>query len=64
MFFYVQNFQSLSAPPASTDFTAGFLLSFDEIKVSICQLREKLENISEEVIKKIYGKGDVLDFIM
>ncbi|XP_051743994.1 tripartite motif-containing protein 16-like isoform X1 [Ctenopharyngodon idella] len=53
---FLQSFQSLSAPPESTDepddpFSS--LFSFDGIRESIRQLREKLEDFCKEEIIKI-----------
>ncbi|KAL0150627.1 hypothetical protein M9458_054044 [Cirrhinus mrigala] len=53
---FLQSFQSLSAPPESTDenddpFSSVF--SFDDLKKSIDQLRDKLEDFCKEVLKKI-----------
>ncbi|XP_048040163.1 tripartite motif-containing protein 16-like [Megalobrama amblycephala] len=53
---FLQSFQSLSAPPESTDkpddpFSS--LFSFDGIRESVCQLRDKLEDLCKEEIKNI-----------
>ncbi|ROL49763.1 Mapk-regulated corepressor-interacting protein 1 [Anabarilius grahami] len=62
-----ESFQSLSAPPESTDepddpFSS--LFSFDGMRESVHQLREKLEDFCKEEIKKISDRadeGEVLD---
>ncbi|XP_048040793.1 tripartite motif-containing protein 16-like [Megalobrama amblycephala] len=53
---FLQSFQSLSAPPESTDkpddpFSS--LFSFDGMRESVHQLRDKLEDLCKEEIKKI-----------
>ncbi|XP_073686760.1 tripartite motif-containing protein 16-like [Garra rufa] len=53
---FLQSFQSLSAPPESTDvnddpFSSVF--SFDGLKESVHQLRDKLEDFCKEQLKKI-----------
>ncbi|XP_051744664.1 tripartite motif-containing protein 16-like [Ctenopharyngodon idella] len=53
---FLQSFQSLSAPPESTDgpddpFSS--LSSFDGVRESVRQLRDKLEDFCKEEIKKI-----------
>ncbi|XP_051743999.1 E3 ubiquitin-protein ligase TRIM47-like isoform X6 [Ctenopharyngodon idella] len=53
---FLQSFQSLSAPPESTDelddpFSS--LFSFDDMRESVRQLRDKLEDFCKEEIKKI-----------
>ncbi|XP_067238836.1 tripartite motif-containing protein 16-like [Chanodichthys erythropterus] len=53
---FLQSFQSLSAPPESTDKPDdpfSFLFSFDDMRESVRQLREKLEDFCKEEIKKI-----------
>ncbi|XP_067221505.1 tripartite motif-containing protein 16-like protein [Chanodichthys erythropterus] len=53
---FLQSFQSLSAPPESTDEPDdpfSFLFSFDGMRESVRQLREKLEDFCKEEIKKI-----------
>ncbi|KAK9978094.1 hypothetical protein ABG768_019862 [Culter alburnus] len=59
---FLQSFQSLSAPPESTDepddpFSS--LSSFDGMRESVRQLRDKLEDFCKEEIKKISGRGQV-----
>ncbi|ROL45456.1 Ubiquitin carboxyl-terminal hydrolase 15 [Anabarilius grahami] len=51
-----QSFQSLSAPPESTDVNDdpfSSLSSFDGVRESVLQLREKLEDFCKEELKKI-----------
>ncbi|XP_051580740.1 E3 ubiquitin/ISG15 ligase TRIM25-like [Myxocyprinus asiaticus] len=51
---FLQCFQSLSAPPESTGrITVSSTLSVEDIKQSVCQLRDKLEDFCKEEIKKI-----------
>ncbi|XP_073676351.1 E3 ubiquitin/ISG15 ligase TRIM25-like [Garra rufa] len=53
---FLQSFQSLSAPPESTDVNDDFfssLVSFDGLRESVHQLRDKLENFCKEELKKI-----------
>ncbi|XP_056107099.1 tripartite motif-containing protein 16-like isoform X2 [Rhinichthys klamathensis goyatoka] len=57
---FLQSFQSLSAPPESTDepdVPFGSLSSFDGMRESVRQLRDKLEDFCKEEIKKI-SDGD------
>ncbi|KAA0718827.1 E3 ubiquitin/ISG15 ligase TRIM25 [Triplophysa tibetana] len=61
---FIQSFQSLSAAleaPVSHNITVSPLLSFDDVRKSVSQLKEKLENICREEAKKISGKGKVED---
>ncbi|KAL0199923.1 hypothetical protein M9458_003110, partial [Cirrhinus mrigala] len=49
-------FQSLSTPPESTDGNEkpiGSLVSFDGLRQSVHQLRDKLEDFCKEELKKI-----------
>ncbi|KAL0199939.1 hypothetical protein M9458_003126, partial [Cirrhinus mrigala] len=49
-------FQSLSAPPESTDVnddSFSSLVSFDALRESVHQLRDKLEDFCKEELKKI-----------
>ncbi|XP_052435212.1 tripartite motif-containing protein 16 [Carassius gibelio] len=53
---FLQSFQSLSAPPESTDENDDLfssLFSSDELKESVHQLRDKLEDFFKEQLKKI-----------
>ncbi|XP_016111904.1 tripartite motif-containing protein 16-like [Sinocyclocheilus grahami] len=51
-----KSFQSLSAPPESTDVnddSFSSLVSFDDLRESVHQLRDKLEDFCKEELKKI-----------
>ncbi|KAF4116996.1 tripartite motif-containing protein 16-like [Onychostoma macrolepis] len=53
---FLQSFQSLSAPPESTDVNDDLfssLVSFDDLRESVHQLRDKLEDFCKEELKKI-----------
>ncbi|KAK9976465.1 hypothetical protein ABG768_021670 [Culter alburnus] len=53
---FLQSFQSLSAPPKSTDINDdpfSSLFSFAVVRESVCQLRDKLEDFCKEELKKI-----------
>ncbi|XP_051746378.1 tripartite motif-containing protein 16-like [Ctenopharyngodon idella] len=53
---FLQSFQSLSAPPESTDVNDdpfSSLSSFDVVRESVLQLRDKLEDFCKEELKKI-----------
>ncbi|KAK7168346.1 hypothetical protein R3I94_002411 [Phoxinus phoxinus] len=53
---FLQSFQSLSAPPESTDepdVSFSSLSSFDGVRESVRQLRDKLQDFCKEEIKKI-----------
>uniref|UniRef100_A0A8C1QBB0 Tripartite motif-containing protein 16-like n=1 Tax=Cyprinus carpio TaxID=7962 RepID=A0A8C1QBB0_CYPCA len=53
---FLQSFQSLSAPPESTDVNEDpfiSLFSFDGLRETVCQLRDKLEDFCKEELKKI-----------
>ncbi|XP_067248773.1 tripartite motif-containing protein 16-like [Chanodichthys erythropterus] len=53
---FLQSFQSLSAPPESTDVNdnpSSSLSSFDVVRESVRQLRDKLEDFCKEELKKI-----------
>ncbi|XP_073687267.1 tripartite motif-containing protein 16-like [Garra rufa] len=53
---FLQSFQSLSAPPDSTDENDdpfGSVFSFDDLRESVNQLRNKLEESFKEELKKI-----------
>uniref|UniRef100_A0A8C1N8I6 Tripartite motif-containing protein 16-like n=1 Tax=Cyprinus carpio TaxID=7962 RepID=A0A8C1N8I6_CYPCA len=56
---FLQSFQSLSVPPASTDspsITVISLLSFDDVEKSVSHLREKLEHFCREEIEMLSGR--------
>ncbi|KAI2654829.1 E3 ubiquitin-protein ligase TRIM16 [Labeo rohita] len=53
---FLQSFQSLSAPPETTDRNDDFfasLISFDGLRESVHQLRDKLEDFCKGELKKI-----------
>ncbi|XP_048012904.1 tripartite motif-containing protein 16-like [Megalobrama amblycephala] len=53
---FLQSFKSLSAPPESTDVNDdpfSSLSSFDVVRESVLQLRDKLEDFCKEELKKI-----------
>ncbi|XP_026111856.1 tripartite motif-containing protein 16-like [Carassius auratus] len=53
---FLQSFQSLSAPPESTDVNVDLfssLFSSDDLRESVHQLRDKLEDFCKEELKKI-----------
>ncbi|XP_058606645.1 tripartite motif-containing protein 16-like [Onychostoma macrolepis] len=53
---FLQSFQSLSAPPESTDVNDDLfssLVSSDDLRESVHQLRDKLEDFCKEELKKI-----------
>ncbi len=55
---------SLSAPPESTDVNDDLfssLVSFDDLRESVHQLRDKLEDFCKEELKKISDRGKVLE---
>uniref|UniRef100_A0A8C2GQ00 Tripartite motif-containing protein 16-like n=1 Tax=Cyprinus carpio TaxID=7962 RepID=A0A8C2GQ00_CYPCA len=59
-----QSFQSLSAPPESTDVNDDLfssLFSSDDLRESVHQLRDKLEDFCKEELKKISDRGKVLE---
>ncbi|XDV13838.1 hypothetical protein PO909_002161, partial [Leuciscus waleckii] len=63
---FLQSFQSLSAPPESTDepdVSFSSLSSFDGVRESVRQLRDKLEDFCEEELKKISDRGKVLRLV-
>ncbi|XP_026139198.1 E3 ubiquitin/ISG15 ligase TRIM25-like [Carassius auratus] len=57
---FLQSFQSLSAPPESTegnDDPFSSLFSSDDLRESVHQLRDKLEDFCKEELKKISDRG-------
>ncbi|XP_052387738.1 tripartite motif-containing protein 16 isoform X1 [Carassius gibelio] len=63
---FLQSFQSLSVPPASTNspsITVSFRLSFDDVSKSVSHLKEKLENFCREEIEKIHDKAKYIEII-
>ncbi|KAI2656671.1 E3 ubiquitin/ISG15 ligase TRIM25 [Labeo rohita] len=60
---FLQSFQSLSAPPESTDVNDDLfisLFSFDDLRESVHQLKDKLEDFCKEELKKISDRGKVM----
>ncbi|XP_016326974.1 uncharacterized protein LOC107676803 [Sinocyclocheilus anshuiensis] len=56
---FLQSFQSLSAPPESTDVNDDLfssLVSSDALRESVHQLRDKLEDFCKEELEKISGR--------
>ncbi|XP_026061169.1 tripartite motif-containing protein 16-like [Carassius auratus] len=61
---FLQSFQSLSAPPESTDVNDDLfssLFSSDDLRESVHQLRDKLEDFCKEQLQKISDRGKVLE---
>ncbi|KAA0710733.1 E3 ubiquitin-protein ligase TRIM21 [Triplophysa tibetana] len=51
---FLQSFQSLSAPPESPDdISVTFLISFDDVRESVRQLRDKLQDFCTQHMRKI-----------
>ncbi|XP_057210209.1 tripartite motif-containing protein 16-like isoform X1 [Triplophysa rosa] len=51
---FLQSFQSLSAPPESPDdISVTFLISFDAVRESVRQLRDKLQDFCTQPMRKI-----------
>ncbi|XP_056091142.1 tripartite motif-containing protein 16-like [Rhinichthys klamathensis goyatoka] len=65
---FLQSFQSLSAPPESTDVNDNpfsSLSSFDGVRESVLRLRDKLEDFCKEELKKIISdRGKVLEILL
>ncbi|KAI7792866.1 finTRIM family, partial [Triplophysa rosa] len=62
---FLKSFKCLSAPPESTvshDITVSSLVSFDDVRKSVCQLKEKLEDFCREEIEKISGGVSYITF--
>ncbi len=55
------SFQSLSAPPKSTDINVSSLFSSYGLRESVRQLTDKLEDFCKEELKKISDRGKVLE---
>ncbi|KAL0152699.1 hypothetical protein M9458_052422, partial [Cirrhinus mrigala] len=56
---FLQGFQSPSAPPESPDVNDDpfiSLVSFDGLRESVCELKDKLENFCKEELKKTSDK--------
>ncbi|CAM4570629.1 unnamed protein product [Leuciscus chuanchicus] len=63
---FLQSFQSLLAPPKSTDLndnTFSSLSSFDGVRESVRQLRVKLENFCKEELKKISDRVTLTNIV-
>ncbi|XP_016325323.1 tripartite motif-containing protein 16-like protein [Sinocyclocheilus anshuiensis] len=63
---FLQSFQSLSAPPESTDvpnIPFCSLFSFDGIRESVHQLRDKLEDFCKEELKKISDRVTMTNIV-
>nr|XP_055037568.1 E3 ubiquitin-protein ligase TRIM16-like [Misgurnus anguillicaudatus] len=63
---FLQSFQSLSAAPESSvsqRFTLSSLLSFDDVRKSLSQLKDKLEDFCREEIEKISGEVTYISVI-
>nr|XP_055039046.1 tripartite motif-containing protein 16-like [Misgurnus anguillicaudatus] len=63
---FLQGFQSLSAAlesSVSQRFTLSSLLSFDDVRKSVSQLKDKLEDFCREEIEKIYGEVTYISVI-
>ncbi|XP_059371365.1 tripartite motif-containing protein 16-like [Carassius carassius] len=63
---FLQSFQSLSAPPESTDVNVDVfssLVSFDALRESVHQLRDKLEDFCKEELKKISDRDTFTNIV-
>ncbi|XP_050983078.1 tripartite motif-containing protein 16-like [Labeo rohita] len=64
---FLQSFQSLSAPPESTDVNEDLfssLFSFDALTKSVRQLKDKLENFCKEELKKISDRVTFTNIVL
>ncbi|XP_058653402.1 tripartite motif-containing protein 16-like [Onychostoma macrolepis] len=64
---FLQSFQSLSAPPESTDVNDDLfssLVSFDGLRESVHQLRVKLEDFCKEELKKISDRETFTNIVL
>ncbi|KAL1279687.1 hypothetical protein QQF64_014287, partial [Cirrhinus molitorella] len=64
---FLQSFQSLSAPPEYTDVNDDLfssLFSFDGLRESVHQLRDKLEDFCKEELKKISDRVTFNDTVL
>ncbi|KAF4104561.1 tripartite motif-containing protein 16-like isoform X1 [Onychostoma macrolepis] len=64
---FLQSFQSLSAPPESTDVNDDLfssLVSFDDRRESVHQLRDKLEDFCKEQLKKISDRVTLTNIVL
>uniref|UniRef100_A0A672MV60 Tripartite motif-containing protein 16-like n=1 Tax=Sinocyclocheilus grahami TaxID=75366 RepID=A0A672MV60_SINGR len=63
---FLQSFQSLSAPPESTDVNEDpfiSLVSSDDLRESVRQLRDKLEDFCKEELKKISDRETLTNIV-
>ncbi|XP_067219384.1 E3 ubiquitin-protein ligase TRIM47-like [Chanodichthys erythropterus] len=63
---FIQSFQSLSEPVESKDvssFTVSSVLSYENVRQPVSQLREKLEKCCKEEMKKISGQVTNINII-
>uniref|UniRef100_A0A8C1E5E8 Tripartite motif-containing protein 16-like n=1 Tax=Cyprinus carpio carpio TaxID=630221 RepID=A0A8C1E5E8_CYPCA len=63
---FLQSFQSLSAPPESTDVNDDLfssLFSSDDLRESVHQLRDKLEDFCKEELKKISDRVTLTNIV-
>ncbi|ROL51234.1 Tripartite motif-containing protein 16 [Anabarilius grahami] len=63
---FLQSFQSLSTPLGSTDINDNpfsSLSSFDVLRESVLQLRDKLEDFCKEELRKISDRGTFTDIV-
>ncbi|KAK2901464.1 hypothetical protein Q8A67_009579 [Cirrhinus molitorella] len=63
---FLQSFQSLSAPPESTDKNDDPLISLissDDLRESVHQLRDKLEDFCKEELKKISDRVPFINIV-
>uniref|UniRef100_A0A8C2BYS1 FinTRIM family, member 52, pseudogene n=1 Tax=Cyprinus carpio TaxID=7962 RepID=A0A8C2BYS1_CYPCA len=63
---FLKSFQSLAVSPESADepsITVSSLLSFDDVRKSVSQLKEKLEDFCREEIEKISGRVTYAEII-
>ncbi|XP_042607609.1 tripartite motif-containing protein 16-like isoform X1 [Cyprinus carpio] len=63
---FLQSFQSLSAPPESTDddLFSSLVVSSDGLRESVCQLRDKLEDSCKEELKKISDRVTFTNIVL
>ncbi|XP_058601965.1 tripartite motif-containing protein 16-like isoform X2 [Onychostoma macrolepis] len=64
---FLQSFQSLSAPPESTDGNDDLfssLFSFDDLRESVHQLRDKLEDFCKEELKTISDRVTFTNIVL
>ncbi|XP_016414044.1 tripartite motif-containing protein 29-like, partial [Sinocyclocheilus rhinocerous] len=60
---FLQRFQSLSAPPASTDINDDSLFSSNGLRESVHQLIDKLEDFCKEELKKISDRETLTNIV-